>query len=431
MKPSLLTKVVYNNPVFDPISFVYSTGLPLHQWDMKYFLYFRKMNCLSSAFRSLLLLVLCCTGFSGMVYSQKNKKKDPYINDDSLAIYSTHSSRPFKYGFPYTKEECERYFREYINGFGLRNGEKVADVGAASGWLSGIFSVMLDSMYFYIQDIDTHLLNTEQFHKVTEYYTAVRERPQTNQFIYIIGTGNKTLLPENTFDKILLNNSFHEIKDKWAVLEDLYTKLKPGGQLIVHEKFSNWYKTIRHPGCGIKAFRVDEMVYIMEETGFYLTGMAEPWNAFNNYLVFETSADSADAFTRKRNRVAIYTDELEKLYEKKWVKDSANTIRLAQYLQKHLPEIRTVYQTIEHFIDDAAYFWMGKKQYAPAMHILRMNLLLYPHSANVYDSLGEVYLHHKKYGAALEYYARSLELDPGNTNAEKQVGKIRELMKKK
>lgn len=366
-----------------------------------------------------------------MAFSQKNKKKDPYINDDSLAVYSTHYSRPFKYGFPFKKAECEQRFAEAVIGFGIRSGDVIAEVGAASGWLEGVFSVLVDSVTFYVQDIDTHFLNKDQFDKMLNWYTSVRERPQTNQFRYVIGTATETNLPQDFFDKIILNNSFHEIRDKWSILEDIYTKLKPDGQLIIHEDYSNIYKTIRHRGCGIRAFRFDEMLFILEEKGYVLAGMHEPEHSFSNYLVFKKYNGSSESFLQRKRAADVHIRELEKVYDKKTVRDSTHTIRLAQYLEEHLPEIRTAYHTIEHFIDDAAYFWLWKKQYAAAIHIFRMNLLLYPESANVYDSLGEAYMLNKQYETALAYYARSLELDPANTNAEEQIEKIRGLMKKR
>ena len=52
-----------------------------------------------------------------------------------------------------------------------------------------------------------------------------------------------------------------------------------------------------------------------------------------------------------------------------------------------------------------------------AIDVFRLNVLAFPRSANVYDSLGEAYLARGDTSLAVANYRKSLELDPGNTNA--------------
>ncbi|MDI1319429.1 MAG: hypothetical protein PSW75_04435 [bacterium] len=51
--------------------------------------------------------------------------------------------------------------------------------------------------------------------------------------------------------------------------------------------------------------------------------------------------------------------------------------------------------------------------------MLQWNVELYPASGNVYDSLGEANVKNDDRAAALRNYAKALELDPKNQNAEK------------
>jgi hypothetical protein len=68
------------------------------------------------------------------------------------------------------------------------------------------------------------------------------------------------------------------------------------------------------------------------------------------------------------------------------------------------------------------YLFAGKKE--DAIALFRLNVEAYPQSGNVYDSLGEGYMENGQDSLAVHYYQKSLEIDPGNTNA---TQKLREL----
>jgi hypothetical protein len=55
--------------------------------------------------------------------------------------------------------------------------------------------------------------------------------------------------------------------------------------------------------------------------------------------------------------------------------------------------------------------------------IFQLNIHLYPESANTYDSLGEMYAFLGDKDLAITNYQRSIELDPGNTNAVEKLRK--------
>jgi CubicO group peptidase (beta-lactamase class C family) len=58
-----------------------------------------------------------------------------------------------------------------------------------------------------------------------------------------------------------------------------------------------------------------------------------------------------------------------------------------------------------------------KKKYPEAIAIFKLNVELYPQSANVYDSLAEAYMLSGNKELAIKNYKKSLELDPTNKNA--------------
>jgi CubicO group peptidase (beta-lactamase class C family) len=63
---------------------------------------------------------------------------------------------------------------------------------------------------------------------------------------------------------------------------------------------------------------------------------------------------------------------------------------------------------------------------AEAIAVFSLNVEFYPASANTYDSLGEAYMENGDRELAVRSYRRSLELDPGNSNAVQMLKKLEE-----
>jgi CubicO group peptidase (beta-lactamase class C family) len=69
----------------------------------------------------------------------------------------------------------------------------------------------------------------------------------------------------------------------------------------------------------------------------------------------------------------------------------------------------------------------GMKNPEGAIEIFKLNIEMYPKYANGYDSLAEAYMENGEKDKAIKFYAKSLELDPKNTNA---IEKLNEINKK-
>ncbi len=353
---------------------------------------------------------------------------DPCIQGaDSASIYSSSPLRLFKYGYAYNKKECKLYFGDYVRDYQLKKGDEVADIGAASGWIEGAFSVLVDSVHFYLEDIDTNFLSEAQLNKVINYYSKVRESPQTNTFKFVIGTERKTNLPDSAFDKVIFNNTFHEIVEIYDMIEDARTKMKPDGKLMIREAFSNDYKTTWHSGCDIKCYKVKNLIKIFEIQDLYLTGMTEPENSFYNHLTFEQNKVHSDEFFVRKNKVEPYMMELDQINKFKSANDSVCTAKISADLQLHAAEIATVYTTLENYINTVGYQWIGAKKMQAAINVLKMNLILYPYSSNAYESLGEAYEKNLQYSLAQQNYNKSLALNPDNTDAADGIKRMKDL----
>ena len=83
------------------------------------------------------------------------------------------------------------------------------------------------------------------------------------------------------------------------------------------------------------------------------------------------------------------------------------------------------YVETEGFMNRAGYFLLQNGRLEDAIRIFELNVEAYPESFNVYDSLGEALLEAGRHHESAESYAKSLELNPGNTNAERMLERIR------
>ncbi len=108
------------------------------------------------------------------------------------------------------------------------------------------------------------------------------------------------------------------------------------------------------------------------------------------------------------------------------------------FLEKQIDKVqseaaRMVKDPLYRFVDfeqefnEKGYELMNGNHMEPAFFVLQLNSQLFPQSANVWDSLGEVCLKMKQKDKAVEYYQKAINLDPqGATgeNARKVLGEI-------
>jgi pimeloyl-ACP methyl ester carboxylesterase len=77
---------------------------------------------------------------------------------------------------------------------------------------------------------------------------------------------------------------------------------------------------------------------------------------------------------------------------------------------------RNFYYSVNN-LNELGYSYMERKEIKKALEIFKLNTLLFPNDANVYDSYGEALLNAKNISEAKKMYKKSLELNPDNKNA--------------
>ena len=107
----------------------------------------------------------------------------------------------------------------------------------------------------------------------------------------------------------------------------------------------------------------------------------------------------------------------------KTIKDKGIEAGVAQYRELKLKDSGT-YDFGEQELNQLGYLLLRSGKLKEAVEIFKLNVEAYPKSANPYDSLGEAYLNLNQKDLAIANYKKSLELNPGNTNAIEVLKKL-------
>jgi len=75
----------------------------------------------------------------------------------------------------------------------------------------------------------------------------------------------------------------------------------------------------------------------------------------------------------------------------------------------------------EDDLNEWGYSFLQKNELEKAVEIFKLNVILHPESANVYDSLGDAYLKIGNKELAIKNYRKALELNPEKKSARKAL----------
>lgn len=103
----------------------------------------------------------------------------------------------------------------------FKAGQSLAIVGAGCGHWEAAYAAATAGISFYLEDIDTTKCNKAHGDVAWNHYAKLRGKPMTCIYELVPGDERSTSLPENTFDKIIIINSFHE-SSKNSCVKDLY-----------------------------------------------------------------------------------------------------------------------------------------------------------------------------------------------------------------
>ncbi len=171
------------------------------------------------------------------------------------------------------------------------------------------------------------------------------------------------------------------------------------------------------------------------ENGHHIVGHTGGFPGINGYLgIFKDLGYTVAAlsnFDDGNSEVVLFIEELlvgetqrtrnRKLSEKILTEAVMNSYEAAKKMYDKNKE-KVVIE--ERTVNMRGYGLLAEGKVAEAVALFRLNVYMYPKSANAYDSLGEAYMAAGNTKLAIENYEKSLKLDPNNENA---IGKLEEL----
>lgn len=203
------------------------------------------------------------------------------------------TQHPYKCG--YVSKSFEVLQASYNNNsklFDCKKGETIASVGASNGYVEAQIATFVDSIKWYIQDIDTACLSETELQKVIAYHEKLKGSKIIGNFTVVIGDVNKTNLPANTFDRILLANVYHELSDRKSIMTDIYKKLKPDGIVVIMERMAK-KRGIMHHDCNNLMLYEPDFINEMKSFSYTLIkNQSRAKSIFLRYYTFKKMSES-------------------------------------------------------------------------------------------------------------------------------------------
>ena len=164
----------------------------------------------------------------------------------------------------------------------------------------------------------------------------------------------------------------------------------------------------------------------VNDSSFYLKEM-------NEKLIFISSPQTHIELAEKREH------EGEKFYFTKltagektaleYFKNKEYTKSLNAY--KALQKKDSLDPTIQEWdLNRTGYKYLKANEFEKAKAIFKINIALYPEKSNVYDSMGDAFKKENDTLKAIEYYEKSIAINPENRNSVKNLKKLKKGIKK-
>ena len=107
-------------------------------------------------------------------------------------------------------------------------------------------------------------------------------------------------------------------------------------------------------------------------------------------------------------------------------KGMSQAMPIIEEAKRAFPDTVLIEENVLNWLGYHFLYWWGREE--EALEVFKLNVSLFPESANTYDSLGEAYLVRGDTDSAVRCYKKSLKLNPENTNA---IQRLNQLLKKR
>ena len=185
---------------------------------------------------TVLLLLLNILLFYNKSLAQNNTNDQKYIykKGDYNGIGKWYMDREIAYVMGYegigwlerSEREKEENVSKLIQNMGIKTNDTIADIGAGSGYHVFRIAPIANKGMVYAVDIQTEMLMTIE---------NIKETSKIKNIKTILGSEESVYLPENSVDKILMVDVYHEFSFPIEMITSIKSALKPEGELFLIE----------------------------------------------------------------------------------------------------------------------------------------------------------------------------------------------------
>ena len=185
---------------------------------------------------TVLLLLLNILLFSNKSLAQNNTSDQKYIykKGDYNGIGKWYMDREIAYVMGYegigwlerSEREKEENVSKLIQNMGIKPNDTIADIGAGSGYHVFRIAPIANKGMVYAVDIQTEMLMAIE---------NIKETSKIKNIKTILGSEESVYLPENSVDKILMVDVYHEFSFPIEMITSIKSALKPEGELFLIE----------------------------------------------------------------------------------------------------------------------------------------------------------------------------------------------------
>ena len=185
---------------------------------------------------TVLLLLLNILLFSNKSLAQNNTNDQKYIykKGDYNGIGKWYMDREIAYVMGYegigwlerSEREKEENVSKLIQNMDIKPNDKIADIGAGSGYHVFRIAPIANKGMVYAVDIQTEMLMAIE---------NIKKRSKIKNIKTILGSEKSVYLPKNSVDKILMVDVYHEFSFPIEMINSIKSALKPEGELFLIE----------------------------------------------------------------------------------------------------------------------------------------------------------------------------------------------------
>lgn len=150
----------------------------------------------------------------------------------------------------------------------INDRDTIVDIGSSSGAYDGAFCTIgnFKAVHFVLTDISSYCLDSNRVNNMIAYYSRLRGSALPASFSRVICTTDSLMLPANSYKKVWVFNTLHEVSDKQRMARQIAAILQSGGELIVAELMATERNPI-HKGCKKKLMSKEEIVELFAAAG--------------------------------------------------------------------------------------------------------------------------------------------------------------------